>query len=56
LLFIEVEGTIEGQSKEDQKNNTVLLYGHMDKQPPLTADWDEGLHPYTPVYRDGKVL
>jgi len=35
--------------------DTVLLYGHLDKQPPLTDDWDEGLHPYKPVLRDGKL-
>jgi acetylornithine deacetylase/succinyl-diaminopimelate desuccinylase-like protein len=34
---------------------TALLYGHMDKQPPLTDAWSEGLHPYRPVIRDGKL-
>ena len=34
---------------------TVLMYGHIDKQPPLTSDWFEGLHPYEPVIRDGKM-
>lgn len=28
----------------------VLLYGHLDKQPPL-GDWSEGLDPFTPVRR-----
>eukprot|EP00668_Euglena_longa_P040312 GGOE01053094.1.p1 GENE.GGOE01053094.1~~GGOE01053094.1.p1 ORF type:complete len:609 (-),score=152.40 GGOE01053094.1:249-2075(-) len=32
----------------------ILMYGHMDKQPPLLP-WDEGLGPYTPVIRDGKL-
>jgi len=32
----------------------VLLYGHLDKQPPLLP-WAEGLHPYKPVIRDGKA-
>ena len=27
----------------------------MDKQPPLTADWEDGLGPYTPVIRDGRL-
>ena len=27
---------------------TVLLYGHLDKQPPFTG-WGEGLGPYDPV-------
>lgn len=33
----------------------VLMYGHMDKQPPLTDLWEEGLHPHKPVLRDGKL-
>jgi len=35
--------------------DTVLLYGHLDKQPPLEDQWSEGLHPYKPVIRDGKL-
>jgi acetylornithine deacetylase/succinyl-diaminopimelate desuccinylase-like protein len=27
----------------------------MDKQPPMAAVWSEGLHPYTPIVRDGKL-
>jgi hypothetical protein len=27
----------------------------MDKQPPMTSAWSEGLHPYTPIVRDGKL-
>ncbi len=30
-------------------------YGHMDKQPPMTSAWSDGLHPYTPIVRDGKL-
>lgn len=45
LLFIEVEGTSPG---------TVLLYGHLDKQPHMSG-WEEGLGPTTPVIRDGKL-
>tara|TARA_R110000868_G_scaffold362686_1_gene624873 strand:+ start:14780 stop:16177 length:1398 start_codon:yes stop_codon:yes gene_type:complete len=45
LLFMEVEG---------QTDETVLLYGHMDKQPEMTG-WDEGKDPWTPV-RDGDKL
>jgi len=29
---------------------TVILYGHLDKQPPL-GNWSDGLGPYTPVRR-----
>eukprot|EP00030_Apusomonadida_sp_AF-17_P007470 a841445_154.p1 GENE.a841445_154~~a841445_154.p1 ORF type:complete len:492 (+),score=205.60 a841445_154:36-1478(+) len=36
-------------------DHTVLLYGHCDKQPPMTETWAEGLHPYKPVIRDGKL-
>ena len=34
------------------RTDTVLLYGHMDKQPEMTG-WREGLGPWTPVERDG---
>jgi acetylornithine deacetylase/succinyl-diaminopimelate desuccinylase-like protein len=34
---------------------TVLLYGHLDKQPPV-GGWSEGLGPWTPVIRDGKLF
>lgn len=40
---------IAGQSDE-----TVLLYGHLDKQPEMTG-WQEGLGPWQPVIRDGKL-
>ncbi len=32
----------------------TLLYGHLDKQPEMTG-WAEGLGPWTPVIRDGKL-
>lgn len=34
---------------------TILFYGHIDKQPPLTEKWREGLHPYQPVVENGKL-
>jgi acetylornithine deacetylase/succinyl-diaminopimelate desuccinylase-like protein len=34
---------------------SVLMYGHLDKQPPLTEQWAPGLAPYAPVIRDGKL-
>ncbi len=34
--------------------DTVLLYGHLDKQPPM-AGWLEGLGPWTPVRRDERL-
>jgi acetylornithine deacetylase/succinyl-diaminopimelate desuccinylase-like protein len=45
LLFIEVPGNVD---------DTVLLYGHLDKQPEFTG-WAEGLGPWTPVIRDGRL-
>jgi len=33
---------------------TVLLYGHLDKQPPM-AGWHEGLDPWTPVRRGERL-
>eukprot|EP01099_Mayorella_cantabrigiensis_P006996 TRINITY_DN603_c0_g8_i2.p1 TRINITY_DN603_c0_g8~~TRINITY_DN603_c0_g8_i2.p1 ORF type:complete len:481 (-),score=116.42 TRINITY_DN603_c0_g8_i2:123-1544(-) len=48
LIFIVVE-------RSNSLDDTVLLYGHFDKQPPLTETWAEGLGPYTPVLRDGKL-
>ena len=45
LLFIEVPGTVD---------DTVLLYGHMDKQPEMTG-WAEGLGPWQPVLRGDRL-
>jgi len=35
-------------------SDTVLLYGHMDKQPEFTG-WADGLSPWEPVIREGKL-
>lgn len=35
--------------------NTVLLYGHLDKQPEMTG-WRDGLGPWQPVIVDGKLF
>ncbi|HTE04565.1 MAG TPA: M20 family metallopeptidase [Planctomycetota bacterium] len=45
LIFMEVPGS---------GPETVLLYGHLDKQPPMLP-WEQGLDPWTPVLRDGKL-
>ncbi len=45
LIFIEVPG---------QGRETVLLYGHLDKQPEFTG-WEHGLGPWEPVIRDGRL-
>jgi acetylornithine deacetylase/succinyl-diaminopimelate desuccinylase-like protein len=44
LIFVEVPG----------QGDTVLLYGHLDKQPEFTG-WDAGLSPWEPVIRDGRL-
>jgi len=45
VLFLTIPGQVEG---------TVLLYGHFDKQPEFTG-WEDGLSPWEPVVRDGKL-
>ncbi len=45
VIVIEVPGTID---------DTVLLYGHLDKQPEMTG-WEEGLGPWTPVIRGDRL-
>lgn len=45
LLFVEIPG---------DARETVLLYGHLDKQPPMDG-WHEGLGPWTPVLKDGRL-
>jgi acetylornithine deacetylase/succinyl-diaminopimelate desuccinylase-like protein len=35
-------------------HGTVLIYGHLDKQPAL-GDWSAGLGPWRPVLRDGRL-
>jgi acetylornithine deacetylase/succinyl-diaminopimelate desuccinylase-like protein len=35
--------------------DTVLLYGHLDKQPEMVG-WAEGLGPWTPVMKDDKLF
>jgi acetylornithine deacetylase/succinyl-diaminopimelate desuccinylase-like protein len=35
-------------------DDTVLMYGHLDKQPEMTG-WEDGLGPWIPVIRDGKL-
>jgi acetylornithine deacetylase/succinyl-diaminopimelate desuccinylase-like protein len=46
-LYIEVPGT-------SASKDTVLLYGHLDKQPEMTG-WRAGLGPWTPVIEDGRL-
>ena len=48
VLFFEVAAT--GTAMTD----TVLMYGHLDKQPEFTG-WRSDLGPWTPKYEDGKL-
>ena len=45
LLFIDLPG---------DNDDTVLLYGHLDKQPEMKG-WSEGLGPWQPVRKDDKL-
>jgi acetylornithine deacetylase/succinyl-diaminopimelate desuccinylase-like protein len=48
VLFFEVAAT------QAQSAQTVLMYGHLDKQPEFTG-WRNDLGPWTPKYEDGKL-
>jgi acetylornithine deacetylase/succinyl-diaminopimelate desuccinylase-like protein len=50
LIFIE----IPGQRTSGETDNTVLLYGHLDKQPEMSG-WREGLGPWSPVLEGEKL-
>jgi acetylornithine deacetylase/succinyl-diaminopimelate desuccinylase-like protein len=49
VLLIDVPAT-SGATAE----GTLLLYGHLDKQPPF-GGWSEGLAPWQAVLRDGRL-
>ncbi len=51
VLLFEVAGTQDAQHSTGQ---TVLMYGHLDKQPEFNG-WRSDLGPWTPVYEDGKL-
>ncbi|MBV9493674.1 MAG: M20 family metallopeptidase [Acidobacteria bacterium] len=46
LIYMEIDG---------DASSTVLMYGHLDKQPAMIG-WEEGLGPWTPVRRDDKLF
>jgi acetylornithine deacetylase/succinyl-diaminopimelate desuccinylase-like protein len=45
VIFMEIPGDTD---------DTVLLYGHLDKQPEMVG-WSEGLGPWTPVMKGDKL-
>ena len=50
VMFFEVPAT----RPQAQGSQTVLMYGHLDKQPEFDG-WRAGLGPWTPKYIDGKL-
>jgi acetylornithine deacetylase/succinyl-diaminopimelate desuccinylase-like protein len=48
VLFFEIPAT------RAHSTQTVLMYGHLDKQPEFTG-WRNDLSPWTPKYLDGKL-
>ena len=50
VLFFEVDGTQDKAASSP----TVLMYGHLDKQPEFDG-WRSDLGPWTPKYEDGKL-
>jgi acetylornithine deacetylase/succinyl-diaminopimelate desuccinylase-like protein len=49
VLLIEIP-----PSKGKEKSGTVLMYGHLDKQPEMTG-WREGFGPWVPKIEEGKL-
>jgi len=49
LIFIEIPP--QGDADPD---DTILMYGHLDKQPEMTG-WADDLGPWKPVIKDGKL-
>ena len=49
LLLVDVPAS-EGAGRQ----GTVLMYGHLDKQPAF-GEWSAGLSPWQPVLRDGRL-
>jgi acetylornithine deacetylase/succinyl-diaminopimelate desuccinylase-like protein len=53
VLFFEVAAST-GNTNQAVSDQTVLMYGHLDKQPEFTG-WRSDLGPWTPKYEDGKL-
>ena len=60
VLFFEVPASTGNNGKtasaavKTTSGQTVLMYGHLDKQPEFTG-WRSDLGPWTPKYEDGKL-
>ena len=53
VIFFEVAAS-SGHEGVAKGNGTVLMYGHLDKQPEFSG-WRNDLGPWTPKYDDGKL-
>ncbi|MDD2920037.1 M20 family metallopeptidase [Rhodoferax sp.] len=53
VLFFEVAAST-GNTNQVVSDQTVLMYGHLDKQPEFTG-WRSDLGPWSPKYEDGKL-
>jgi acetylornithine deacetylase/succinyl-diaminopimelate desuccinylase-like protein len=53
LIFMEIPASSE-LAGESGEAGTVLLYGHLDKQPEFTG-WLDGCGPWEPVHKDDKL-
>ena len=57
VLFFEIAATAPASSTGGSSasgSQTVLMYGHLDKQPEFTG-WRNDLGPWTPKFEDGKL-
>ena len=58
VLFFEIPATDgarhEPDAEREKTEHTVLLYGHLDKQPEFSG-WRADLGPWTPKYEDGRL-
>jgi acetylornithine deacetylase/succinyl-diaminopimelate desuccinylase-like protein len=53
VLFFEVPASAGAEGRQPS-SQTVLMYGHLDKQPEFSG-WRKDLGPWTPKYEDGKL-
>ena len=49
LIFMEIP-----EHGDAERDDTILMYGHLDKQPEMTG-WADDLGPWKPVMKDGKL-
>ena len=54
VLFFEVEASGGEAGEQPASGQTVLMYGHLDKQPEFSG-WRNDLGPWTPKYENGKL-